>query len=73
IKFDSFTRILSIGGSISGGLTILLILAMIKKAKKLGNRKPEYSLPVSMLVLTLIGIIFTAGIVYEILSVLGVV
>ena len=41
----SFTKVLSIGGVISGGLTGILVLLMVKRAKKKGNRKPEYKMP----------------------------
>ncbi len=41
----SFTLILEIGGLVSGGLTIIMILLMVRKAKERGNRKPEYQLP----------------------------
>ena len=41
----SFTLILEIGGLVSGGLTLIMILLMVKKAKEKGTRKPEYQLP----------------------------
>lgn len=41
----SFTFILEIGGLVSGGLTLIMIVMMVKKAKERGNRKPEYQLP----------------------------
>ena len=43
-KQDSFTKVLSIGGIISGGLAATLILIMVSKAKLQGKRKPEYSM-----------------------------
>ncbi len=49
-----FTKILALGGLISGSLTTILILMMIKKAKTKGNRKPEFSLPYSDILAALI-------------------
>ncbi len=65
-EFFSFTKILSIGGVISGGLIGALVLLMIKKAKKKGNRKPEYSVPVNWFIIGLFVLIFVLGIVREI-------
>jgi len=56
--FLSFTKILSIGGVVAGGLIAILVLAMVKKAKKKGNRKPEYSLPANWIFLGFLGLIF---------------
>ncbi len=42
-----FIKILSLGGLLSGSLTAIIILIMVKKAKSKGNRKPEFSLPYS--------------------------
>jgi len=69
--FFSFTRILSIGGVVSGGLVAILILLMIKKAKKEGNRKPEYSVPVNWFVIGFLILIFVLGVIRELWLVLG--
>lgn len=65
--FFSFTRILSIGGVVSGGIMAIMVLLIIKKAKKKGNRKPEYSIPVKWWVMGLLSLIFILGVVREIL------
>ncbi|MEK9207529.1 MAG: aromatic amino acid transport family protein, partial [Patescibacteria group bacterium] len=72
IQFTSFITIISIGGVVSGGLTGILILLMVKEAKKKGNRKPEYSLKFPKYILFLIGLVFLAGIFYEILNLIGI-
>ncbi len=64
----SFTAILGIGGVISGGLTAILILLMLPRAKRYGERKPEYSMPYSWIITALIGLIFIAGATMEILT-----
>ena len=62
----SFIQILSISGIISGGLTGILILLMNFQAKKLGNRKPEYSLKINKLIIFLLSLIFAVAIFLEI-------
>lgn len=64
--FFSFTKILSIGGVVSGGLTAILALFMIRNAKKKGNRKPEYSVPVNWFLILIISLIFLLGVLREI-------
>jgi tyrosine-specific transport protein len=66
--YFSFTKVLSIGGVISGGLTAILILLMIGKAKKKGNRKPEYSFPINWFVIGFLALIFILGVIAEVLS-----
>jgi len=61
----SFVNVLGIGGVISGGLTGILILLINIKAKKLGNRKPEFSVPINWFVVGLISLVFIFGIVVE--------
>lgn len=65
-NYFSFTRILSIGGVVSGGLIAVLILFMVKKAKQKGNRKPEYSIPVNWFIVGILTIIFVLGVLKEV-------
>lgn len=62
----NFIRVIGIGGVISGGLTGILILFMNIHAKKLGRRKPEYSMPINWFIITLISLVFIAGMIVEI-------
>lgn len=66
-NFFSFTRILSIGGVVSGGLIAILSLLMVKKAKIHGNREPEYSVPANWFILGFLILIFALGVVRELL------
>jgi len=66
----SFSKILSIGGTIAGGLTAILILFCVKVAKKKGNRKPEYSFPLNWFILGIVTLIFVLGIVQEVWGIL---
>jgi len=62
----SFTTIIGIGGVISGGIDAILILMMVKRAKKLGTRKPEYSMPYSETFNWILIAMFTLGAILEI-------
>ncbi len=66
-KYFTFIKILSIGGVVSGGLMAILILLMTKKAKLLGDRKPEFSIKISWFVIALLSLVFILGIVREII------
>lgn len=62
----TFTNVLSIGGIVSGGLTAILILSIVKLAKQKGNAKPAYSMPYSKLVSYILSAIFIIAAVLEI-------
>jgi len=57
----SFTQILGAAGIIGGGIAILGILIMFEKAKILGKRQPEYSMPQSWLIIVLIILMYFIG------------
>jgi len=69
-KQTAFTTILGIGGVISGGFTAILILSMIKNAKKHGNAKPPYSMPYSKILNAILIAIFAAGAVLELINII---
>lgn len=66
----SFTKVLSIGGVITGGTIGIISILMNQKAKKLGNRKPEYQIPINRFIITIIILFFTIGIIQEIFSII---
>ncbi len=61
--FFSFTKILAIGGVVSGGIIGILILFMAKNAKKKSGRKPEYSVKINKIIIIILSLIFIFGIV----------
>ena len=65
LQILSFIQILGISGVISGGLTGILILLMNYQSKKLGNRKPEYSIPINKTIIIIISLIFLVGVIVE--------
>ncbi len=62
-KLAGFVTILGLAGVIGGGLTGILSLLMLKKAKKKGDRKPEYEIPLNWFVILLLVCIFVFGVV----------
>ena len=48
-------------------LTAILILLMVKRAKKKGDRKPEYAMPVRWWIIGLLTLVFLAGVVRELI------
>lgn len=63
--FFSFTRILSIGGVVSGGIIAIMSLLMVDKAKKHGNRTPEYSVKSHWYIMVILIAIFALGVIIE--------
>jgi len=68
--YFSFTKMLSIGGVVSGGLIGISVLLMNRVAKKKGDRKPEYSIPINWFIIGILGLIFVAGVVIELLKII---
>jgi len=63
--FFSFIRVISIAGVVSGGIIAILVLVIHKRAEKLGDRKPEFKLPISKKLIIIISLIFALGIISE--------
>lgn len=65
--FLSFSVILGIGGTISGGLTGILILLIAKKAKsnRRGKNEPEIKIPINWPIIILLSIVFITAIILE--------
>ena len=64
----SFVKVLSMVGAFAGGLTAILIVLMFKKAKKTGERHPEYHIKMHKILGWIIILLFAAGIIHEIIS-----
>ncbi len=67
-SFFSFINILSIAGIVSGGIIGILILAANKKAKKQGNRNPEYKIKINNFIIGALSVLFLLGIFQVLLS-----
>jgi len=57
----TFSSILGTAGIISGTAMVLLILLMVEKAKKHGERDPEYIMPLNRILILIIILVFIAG------------
>ena len=66
---NSFFKVLDVTGAIAGGIIGILIVMMIWRAKKYGNRKPEYSIKENRILDIIFVLMFLGGIVYEIVKV----
>ena len=64
----NFTKVLGISGAVSGGITSILILLMADKAKYLGDRKPEYSIPINKFIIFFLSLIFVIGALVELIT-----
>ena len=61
----SFIQALAITGGIAGGIEGILIILMFWKAKKLGDRKPEYTINLPKILGVALMIMFALGILYQ--------
>jgi hypothetical protein len=68
-KQATFTTVLGIGGVISGGLTAILILSMVRRAKQHGDLTPSYSMPSHRFWLVILALFFIGGVIAEIISI----
>jgi tyrosine-specific transport protein len=67
-QLTSFIEVLDLMGIIVGGITALLIVFMFWRAKRLGDRKPEYTIGGSRLVGSVILLLFLIGTFYKLLG-----
>jgi amino acid permease len=68
IQQERFFNTIGLTGGIAMTLEGILIVLMFNKAKKLGERKPEYEIKTRKLISTLLIIVFLLGMIYTILS-----
>lgn len=67
IGFRDFIGTLGFVGTVMGVIEGMVIILIFKKAKKLGNREPEYSLEVPSLLLSLLIVILILGAISQFL------
>ncbi len=72
LSISSFIGALEIAGVIAGGIAGMVIILMFWKAKRAGERKPEFSIHKSKFVGVLLILLFLFGIIYEVLKLTGV-
>lgn len=64
-KLADFVSILGLAGVVAGGSTGVLSLLMLRKAKKKGDRNPEYEIPLNWFVILLLILIFVFGVIAQ--------
>jgi len=64
LGFTNFIEALSLTGIFAGGIEGILIVLMALNAKKLGNRKPEYAIPINLPAAIILILVFVAGAVF---------
>ena len=62
----SFSKTLEITGAITGGLTGVLVVLMHSRAKKSGERKPEYAINITTIGKILLMTMFIVGAIFAI-------
>ena len=67
VGLTSFIAVLSLTGALAGGIDGILVILMYWKAKKLGTRKPEYSLKPHYILGTIMILMFGLGILSQFL------
>ncbi|MBW2966595.1 hypothetical protein KY342_05815 [Candidatus Woesearchaeota archaeon] len=67
----TFIQVIAISGVIAGGMEGVLIILMAIKAKKLGDRKPEYTIKINNFIAFILIALFVTGAVYLFLEALG--
>ena len=72
LSITSFMGALEIAGVITGGIAGVIIVLMFWKAKKLGDRKPEFSIHESKFTGIILILLFLFGMVYEVLKLTGI-
>ncbi len=66
-----FISVIAIGGVVCGGLAGILILIINKRAKKQGNRNPEYKMPLNWFWIIFLSLIFIFGILIELFKLIN--
>lgn len=64
LGLTSFVGIIGLGGVIAGGIDGILIILMAHKAKTMGNREPEFSMPVNKIISALLIFLYFGGAIY---------
>ncbi|MFC1685888.1 aromatic amino acid transport family protein [Nanoarchaeota archaeon] len=63
----SFIGVIGLTGAVAGGIEGILVVLMVLQAKKKGEVKPAYSIPMNWLIAAIFLLIFIFGIVYQFL------
>lgn len=73
LNFMTFVEILGFAGAIIGGFEGIIIIMIHQKAKKQGQRNPEYSIEFPKIFRSILYCVFILGIFYEIMYIAGII
>lgn len=73
LGFKSFISTIGIAGAFAGGIEGFIIVFMMWKAKKHGNREPEYSIKGVHIIGSIVMVIFFLGITHVLLDLLNII
>ena len=62
---NNFIFVIGLVGALAGGLEGIIIILIWQKAKKAGERRPEYSLKIGRIILYGLILLFVLGIIYQ--------
>ena len=65
LRFRNFTQVVGFAGTVLGTIEGIIILFLFKKAKKLGDRTPEYSLNIPNYLIYIMMAIFIIGMSFQ--------
>lgn len=68
-KITGFIQVISITGAIAGAITAFFIVAMFEKAKKLGDRKPEFAIKHNRILNYALVLLFVVGTILNIIKI----
>lgn len=68
LGIKQFIPLLAITGAVAGGIEGIMIVLMHSRAKKLGSRKPEFSIGNNSIISVLLVLMFVAGIIYGVVG-----
>ncbi len=71
IRQERFSKVIGLAGGLAMTLEGILIVLMHHHAKKLGERKPEYSLKDNKIILVALIVVFLLGMIYTIFNFFG--
>jgi tyrosine-specific transport protein len=72
-NFTTFIEVLAVTGAVAGGMQGVFLMLMYWRAKKMGDRKPEYSMRRFRVFEWFLLLLFMLGVVYGLLKFFGVV
>lgn len=68
LGLNDFIVVIGLIGALAGGLEGIMTILIYRKAKKTGDRQPEYSLKIAKPIILSLIFIFALGIVYELIN-----